>query len=134
MPFLPITALYASICALILLYLAYDVVRFRQSQKKGLGHDTKELLVAGRNHANAAEYMPITLLLLALAEVNGAATLILHALGLSFVIARFGHAYGFKKGLGKVHMGRFYGTLFTWISIFALVLLNLWLSWPFFLL
>lgn len=134
MPFLPITAFYASICALLLLYLAYGVVRFRQSQKKGLGHDTKELLIAGRNHANAAEYMPIALLLLALAEINGAATNLLHMLGLVFVAARFAHAYGFKKGLGKVHMARFHGTLFTWISIFALALVNLWLSWPYFLL
>lgn len=133
MPLLPITAFYAAISAFFLLFLAYEVVKLRQSQKQGLGHNTKELMVAGRNHGNAVEYIPYTMFLLGLAELNGAAPIVLHTLGLIFVLARFAHAFGFKKGQGLVHMGRFYGTLFTWISMLALGLVNLWLVWPYIL-
>jgi len=131
MPLLPITALYAALLALILLHLAFQVVKVRQRHKAGLGHKNDELLVAGRNHANAAEYIPITLILFALAELNGASNLILHIIGCVFLSARIIHAWGFTTSKGLTHPGRYWGTVGTFVCLIVLALLNLYLSWPY---
>ncbi len=129
MPFLPITALYAALLALVMLYLAFEVVRQRQIHKQGLGHSKDSLLVAGRNHANASEYIPITLILLALLELNGASPVLLHVSGFAFLLARLAHAWGFKAAQGLVHPGRYWGTVVTWLVILELSLCNLFFIW-----
>lgn len=131
MPFLPITALYASLLAFLLLYLAFMVVDKRRRLKMGLGHQHADpyLLLTGRNHANAAEYIPIYLILLAVAELNGASHWVLHVSGAVFFIARLAHAWGFYQGKGLVHTGRYWGTVFTWLSIIAMGGVNIALSW-----
>ncbi len=133
MPFLPITALYASLLALLMIYLAYQVVVQRIKHKSGLGHDQESILVAGRNHANASEYIPMGLILLALAELNGANSMLMHIFGASFFIARLAHAWGFKMGLGGSHSGRYWGTVLTWVSIVGLCLVNLAYVWRYIL-
>ncbi|OUR66126.1 hypothetical protein A9Q73_07660 [Bermanella sp. 47_1433_sub80_T6] len=129
MPFLPITALYACLLALLLIHLAYQVVAQRIKHKSGLGHSEQSILLAGRNHANASEYIPIALILLALAELNGASMIIMHITGASFFIARLAHAWGFKAGQGGTHTGRYWGTVLTWVSIVALCLINMAYVW-----
>ena len=129
MPFLPITALYAALLAIVMLYLAFEVVKQRLAHKQGLGYSEGSLLLAGRNHANATEYIPITLILLALLELNGAGPILLHVSGFAFLIARMAHAWGFKAGKGAVHPGRYWGTVVTWLVIFALSLCNLFFIW-----
>ncbi|MEH6343790.1 MAG: MAPEG family protein [Bermanella sp.] len=129
MPFLPISGFYASLLALLMIHLAYSVVKQRIKHKSGLGHEHDSLLIAGRNHANASEYIPIGLILLVLAELNGANFILLHACGLSLLLSRVAHAWGFKAGKGETHTGRYWGTLITWITIVALSLINLSYSW-----
>ena len=131
MPLLPITALYGSLLGFLLLHLAYIVIVCRQAHKSGLGHTNNELLIVGRNHANATEYIPITLILFALAELNGAANSLLHVIGGVFVAARLFHAWGFKISKGKAHMGRYWGTFITFLCIILLAFINLYLSWPY---
>ncbi len=129
MPFLPITTLYACLLAFLLIYLALQVVKLRIKHKSGLGHEQESLLVAGRNHANASEYIPIALILLALAELNGVNGLLIHLCGASLLIARVAHAWGFKAGFGGTHTGRYWGTVLTWVSILALCVINLAYIW-----
>lgn len=132
MPFVPVTAFYASLLAFILLYLAYQVVRQRLKNKVGLGHEkNKDLLIAGRNHANASEYIPISIILLGLAELNGVPAALLHACGLLLLGSRSLHAWGFKLSRGWTHPGRYWGTVGTWIVMFTLSLINLFYIWPF---
>ena len=131
MPLLPITALYGSLLGFLLLHLAYTVIMCRQTHKSGLGHTNNELLIVGRNHANAAEYIPITLILFALAELNGAVNSLLHVIGCVLIAARLLHAWGFKISKGKTHMGRYWGTLMTFLCIILLAFINLYLSWPY---
>lgn len=133
MPLLPITALYGALLGFLLLHLAYLVVVSRQKHKSGLGHKNDDILIAGRNHANAAEYIPIMLILLALAELNGAANGLLHIIGALFVAARYVHAWGFRSSQGKTHTGRYWGTVITFFCIAALGLMNLFLCWPYLL-
>jgi uncharacterized membrane protein YecN with MAPEG domain len=131
MPLLPITALYGALLGFLLLYLAFQVVKNRQLHKSGLGHKNDDLLIAGRNHANATEYIPIALILLGLAELNGAPNDVLHIIGALFVFARVIHAWGFKVSNGTVHKGRYWGTVITFLCLAALALLNLYLCWPY---
>lgn len=129
MPFLPISAFYTSLLALLMLVLAYQVVKQRLRHKSGLGHQNDDLMVAGRAHANAAEYIPITLLLMVIAELNGANPTVLHISGVAFLVSRVIHAWGFKASSGKTHFGRYWGTLINWVVILWLCAVNLLLSW-----
>ncbi len=120
-----ITALYASLCALLLLGLSYRVVRFRQTLGVSLGSEDKpELEQAIRVQANFVEYVPTILMLMLLAELNHLTPWMLHIAGAGIFIARVMHAWGLagKRGASP---GRFYGTLLTWIILLCLALANL---------
>lgn len=123
---LSITSLYASLLALLVIYLAFKVVFFRRSEKVRLGDngDMKGMKVI-RAHANALENIPMFILLLAMYEINGGIDWVLHALGVVFLLARLIHAFGLSRSSG-ISFGRFYGTLFTWLSILALSGLNIY--------
>jgi len=121
-----ITALYAAIMGLFIIYMAKRVTDVRLSMKGPPNDEQKKLLdVAVRAHGNAIEYIPIALILLGLAEMNGWTMYWVHGLGAMFVLARFSHAYGFTKSGGKLSKFRFHGILFSWLSIVALSVINL---------
>lgn len=64
---LPITALYASLLAALVMVLAALVVAIRKGAKIGLGDAGNQALqVRIRAHANALENIPLALILLAL--------------------------------------------------------------------
>lgn len=134
MPMIPVTGLYIAIFTFLLLGLAYGVVRQRMKLKKGLGHDHPDLQVANRAHANAVEYVPVSLLLMGVAELNGASNDMLHLFGLTLLVARVAHAWGFISSKGGTHTGRYWGTLLTWLVMVLLALVNLLLGFPFYLL
>ncbi|SFG21449.1 MAPEG family protein [Sulfitobacter dubius] len=93
---LTLTPIYAALCALVFLGLSWHVIAYRRVNRISLG-DTgdKALLKRMRAQANAAEYMPIALILLALTEANGAPALAVHALGLALLTGRILHPLGF---------------------------------------
>lgn len=123
-----ITALYGGLLGLLYLALCWQVVVHRRKGKVGLGTGgNPDLERAIRVHGNFAEYVPLFLVLLLLAELNGAAAWPLHALGGVFLASRIGHAYGLSRSSGVSH-GRFYGTLFSWAVLLLVALLNLWLA------
>lgn len=123
-----ITALYGGLLGLLFLVLCWQVVVHRRKGKVGLGTGgNPDLERAIRVHGNFAEYVPLFLVLLLLAELGGAAAWLLHVLGGAFVLGRLAHAWGLSKS-GGVSPGRFYGTLVTWIAILVAALLNLWLA------
>lgn len=120
-----ITALYASLLALIILWLSYNVVNFRRKKQVDLGdggHDDGIRHI--RAQQNTIEYIPLILILMAVYEINNGLPLILHITGIVLVIARIIYPLGLvaKKGAS---FGRFYGTLFTWLVLLALIVVNL---------
>jgi hypothetical protein len=116
----PITTLYAALLALLFIVLAGVVVRGRLRHKIDLGAGARgELEQQIRAHANLAEYAPVFLILLLLAELGGAAAGLLHAMGATFVIARVMHAAGLNRARGE-SFGRYWGTVLTWLLIVAL--------------
>lgn len=126
-----VTALYGALLALLVLVLAGRVAWFRKTHKLGIGgQDNLELQVLVRAHANAVENIPIALLLLLCAELNGVAAVYLHGAGVALVLSRIAHAHGFVKTKGRYSVGRFYGTVANWLLVVMLAVTNivLWAS------
>lgn len=120
-----ITALYAGLCGLLIIYLSFNVIGFR---KRGVsaGHaDFTAMNVAIRAHGNAIEYIPIAMLLMFLAEQSGTSAMWLHIFGAAFVVSRVGHAWGFITSNGGTSKGRFLGTATTIVIIIVLSVLNI---------
>lgn len=94
-----LTSLYAAPLAFMYIYLAARVVSLRNSERVSLGAgDSTPLLRATRMHGNFSEYVPFTLILIALAEVNGAWPLAIHGLGIALILGRVLHAYALSAG------------------------------------
>jgi len=95
---MPITALYASLLALIFLVLSVRVIGLRRVVRIGLGDGgDSALLRRVRVHANFAEYVPLCLILIGLAESLRAPPVLLHGLGGLLLAARISHAYGVSR-------------------------------------
>ena len=93
-----ITAFYASLLAGLFVYLSLRVIRGRRDGKVALGDGGKDSLLRRiRVHGNFAEYAPMALVLIALAESLRTNDWIIHALGISLVAARALHAYGVSQ-------------------------------------
>lgn len=123
-----ITALYAGLLAIVYIVLGGFVVAHRQRARIGLGTGSDTALErAVRVHGNFAEYVPLFLLLLLVAELSGGAVMLLHAAGAAFFLARVAHAFGLSQTSGT-SAGRFGGTLVTWVAIFLLAVTNIWLA------
>jgi len=125
--FLAVTPIYLSLLALLIIFLAYRITLFRRSEGIGLGEEkgSKAMRGAVRAHANAVENVPLALLLLAALELNSLNPLLLHIFGIVLLLSRMAHAYGLCKTIGP-SPGRFYGTLFTWLCIVIMAILNIW--------
>lgn len=88
-----IVPLYAGILGLLYLYLAANVIRIRRADSISLGDGGNALLERRiRAHGNFAEYAPIALVMIALAEAGGSPPLLIHGLGIALVIGRAMHA------------------------------------------
>jgi len=93
-----ITAFYASLLAVLFLVLSVRVIGWRREKRVELGHgEEPELLRRMRVHANFAEYVPFTLLLMALAESMAPPRPLLHLVGLILIAGRLIHAYGLSQ-------------------------------------
>jgi len=110
----PITALYAGLLGVLVLILAFRVVAVRRTTAIGLGDGGNALLLSRiRIHANAAEYVPLALVLMLILELNGASPRLLHVLGIALVVGRLAHAQGLSQSAGT-SAGRLVGNLLTW--------------------
>jgi uncharacterized protein len=116
MPF-KITALYAGLNGLILLVLAIRVARQRGVSKVGLGTGGDVVLErASRIHGNAAENIPIVLILLGLAEACGSSPILLHGIGIALTLGRLLHVWGLMQSSGA-SVGRAAGMSLTWLAL-----------------
>jgi uncharacterized membrane protein YecN with MAPEG domain len=123
-----ITALYASLLAILYIILGYRVAQRRIRFKVGLGTgQNAELERAIRIHGNFGEYVPFALLLLGLFEAGGGPGWAVHAGGAVLLLARVLHAVGLTGSSGR-SPGRFAGVVATWLIMLALAAGNLILS------
>ncbi|MBS0250261.1 MAG: MAPEG family protein [Proteobacteria bacterium] len=90
-----VTSLYAAALTALYILLSINVIRGRRRHSLALGDGgVDDMKPRIRAHANFAEYAPLFLILLALAEYQGLAKSAVHALGIAFSTARLAHAYG----------------------------------------
>jgi uncharacterized membrane protein YecN with MAPEG domain len=120
------TGIYAGLCSLMFLFLAWPITVQRKRKKIGLGDGGDiELQRAIRVHANFVEYVPLALLMLLLIEQQGVSNLVVHGFGLALIFSRLLHASGLSRS-GGYSFGRFYGTLGTWLVMIGLALISIW--------
>ncbi len=95
---MPITALYAGLLTPLFIYLAIRVIRERRSARVPVGHgDNAQLFRKMRVHANFAEYVPLALLLMGLAESVKSDASLLHVAGIILIAGRIVHAIGLSR-------------------------------------
>lgn len=89
-----ITAMYAGCLGLMMVALGFNVTRYRRRYRSALG-DAGEmgLIRVMRAHGNLAEYAPLFIVLLALAEWQKLPAYAVHVLGVVFIAGRVMHAY-----------------------------------------
>ncbi len=123
---IPITLVTAGLCGLMFILLSLQVVRGRVATKVTMGDGNDPTLRTRiRTHGNFAEYVPLTLLLLALCEVADANRLLLAVCGGLLVLARAAHILGMPRP--APNFGRIFGTATSWgviiiLSVTALLL------------
>ena len=113
----PITALYAGLLGLLMLVLSFRVVAVRRATSIGLGDGGNALLLSRiRIHGHFAEYVPLILLMLGLLELGRFSIYVLHAIGITLLVARVLHgiALSFTQ---KWQFGRYWGTLLTFLLL-----------------
>ncbi|WP_438991507.1 MAPEG family protein [Lentibacter sp.] len=95
---LAITPLYAAPIGLLFLALSVNVIRQRFAHKVSVGDGGETALIkAMRAQSNCAEYAPLTLLLIAMAELQGGPGWFIHMLAGLLLFGRLAHAYGFAR-------------------------------------
>lgn len=108
---------YAAALALLFILLSANVIRGRGQHKVALGSgDMPDLERRVRVHANFAEYVPFTLLLLMMAELRGTLTLVLHVLCLCLIVGRLLHAWGVSQPVENFRF-RISGMAFTFTAL-----------------
>ncbi|MBI1218678.1 MAG: hypothetical protein GC186_09050 [Rhodobacteraceae bacterium] len=122
---LRVTPIYAGLLGLLLVGLSIRVIQGRVRFRVGLGdggnHDLTRRI---RAQANCAEYAPFGVLLLAIAELQGAGTLWLHGFGAILLIGRLAHATGLSGSGGESPL-RSVGMALTFAALIGLSLLCL---------
>lgn len=106
---LPVTLLTASVLGILYVFLSIAVSGERNRSKIGLGtgaeasaplgqeHTASRLLVAVRRHGHFAEYVPLSLILLALLELAGTGRDVLSGLASALVLARLMIVFGMGR-------------------------------------
>ena len=121
----PITALYAGLLGVLMLILAFRVVAVRRTTSIGLGDGGDALLLSRiRIHGNAAEYVPLALILMLILELNGGSARWLHVLGIALLVGRVAHVQGLSRSTGT-SAGRFVGNILTWSVIMIAAVANI---------
>lgn len=125
---LPITAITAAICAIMLLVTAIDTVRQRMQSKTafGDGGGNAKLISASRSHGNLAEHAPLAIIMIGLLEphANHGA---LSAVAALFLFARVCHIFGLYAPMStEPPLGRKIGVMGTWLSYVILIVWTLY--------
>lgn len=93
-----VTAFYAALLAPLFVVLSVRVILFRRGSGSTLGDGGDPVLLRRiRVQANFAEYVPLALILMGLAEGMGTNRWLLHPLGLVLLAGRASHAFGVSR-------------------------------------
>ena len=113
---LSIVPVYAAVLGILFLALTIAVIRNRYRLKVSLGGGDERMNRIIRGHGNFAEYVPMSLLLLAFAEIGGTEALVIHLGGLALLCGRLLHGYALALTPRNLPARR-YGMILTLASI-----------------
>lgn len=100
---LAITSSYAAALTVLFLVLSARVIVHRRGKKVSLGDGGDPVLLQKmRAQGNFAEYAPLGVILLAIAEMQGHAAIWLHLTGGLLLAGRLAHGVNFSFGLRKM--------------------------------
>ncbi|MDQ2093460.1 MAPEG family protein [Rhodalgimonas zhirmunskyi] len=122
---LAVTTLYAGLLGLFYLGLSAWVV-MQRGRRKVMSGDKGDPIMANamRVHANFNEYVPMLLILMGLAEVNGLGATWMHVIGITLLIARGLHGFGMGR-LPHWPPGRGGGAALSFALLLALSIIDL---------
>ena len=112
------TVLYAGLLGLLLVVLSYNVMKSWVQSIGAAGVNDPDLRRAEALVSSFSDYVPLTLFLMALAELRGAPIWSLHILGVLLVLARVMHAFGSNRGAMADGL-RFLGAQITYLVLTA---------------
>ena len=118
-----VSVLYVVFCSAILMWLSFEVIKQRRKFKVKYSDGGEEALIRARSaHSNAIEYIPVTLLMLVLAEYNGVYLWAIHLCGFVFILGRIIHG---RSILADTLTGRRFGMQCTFSVMLTLMVINL---------
>ena len=122
---LAVTPIYAILLTMLYLVLSWRVIAERRGNRFAYGNNESHRVEAKiRAHANWAEYVPIALLLMLMAELQGTSALWLHLTGVLLLVGRVMHGFGMSFRPRQFAF-RQYGMLLTLIAIPLALILNI---------
>lgn len=90
-----VTPVYAAVLALIFIALSVRTLRLRRRLNIAVGDKNDlQMLRSMRVHANFAEYVPLSILLIYMYEAGNGMIHLVHALCVGLIVGRLAHAYG----------------------------------------
>jgi uncharacterized membrane protein YecN with MAPEG domain len=124
-----VTPLYAAVLALWFVVLSLCIISRRRSAKVSLGDGGNPLLQrAIRAQANFAEYVPLALLLLLVLELSRFSIYLVHAVGITLLVARLLHGYAMAFR-AEFRFGRVWGAGLTFLVLIVEAVLCLYQAW-----
>ncbi len=123
-----VTPLYAGLATLFFVFLSFRVIGMRRAAHVALGDGGDRLLMRRlRAHGNFAEYVPLAIVLMALAELQDTSVWILHFIGVVLIAGRLVHAYGVSQEPERIKL-RVAGMVLTFTALITGALANLGLG------
>lgn len=120
-----ITPIYAALVTFLYVYLTVMVISARRNTKTILGDGGHQSLQSAiRAHGNFAEYVPLALVLMALAELQDKPDYSLHFIGIVLLIARLLHPFGLSQDQPRFKL-RVTGMVLTFVALVSGALVNL---------
>ncbi len=112
-----VTGIYAAALTALYLVLTARVITYRRGNKVSLGDGDDPVLRARvRAHGNLAEYAPLGLILLLIAEAQATPAVWLHATGILLLAGRLLHGVNFSFGLRRMQL-RVGGMILTLLAL-----------------
>ncbi len=125
-----ISSIYAGFSALLIVWLSLNVIKLRRTNKVSLGDGgVVQLQSAIRAHGNAAEYIPISLILLYLLEAGGVHALLVHLSGVCILLGRSLHAKGLLSDTMRYRVAGMQITIFTLAGLASANIVIGFLKW-----
>ena len=93
----PVTGLYTGLTIILAIILGAGIGFYRGKKNISVGDGgDPEVLLRMRRHGNLVETAALTLLAMAIIEINGAPNALLHGLGVAYILSRIAHPIGLQ--------------------------------------